>query len=193
VNGPVSELVTAARHLCDALDRHGLAYALGGALAYGYWAAPRGTLDIDVNVFLPPERFAELLPALREAGCELDERSVRQSALERGDFQARLGRFRVDVFLSSVPFLDEAESRRVQRPLGGRPAWVLSAEDLATLKMMFFRSKDLVDVEHLIARQGQDLDASLVRSSLVEMVGAQDERVRTWDELVRRFGRLSQG
>jgi len=34
-----------ARVLADALDRRGLPYAVGGALALGFYAPPRATLD----------------------------------------------------------------------------------------------------------------------------------------------------
>jgi hypothetical protein len=45
--------LAAAIAIAKAFDAHGVPYAIGGALAYGYWAVPRATLDIDVNVFVP--------------------------------------------------------------------------------------------------------------------------------------------
>ncbi|MBL8680775.1 MAG: hypothetical protein JNK05_16470 [Myxococcales bacterium] len=38
-----------------ALDRSAVPYALGGALALSYWAVPRATADVDVNVFVHDE------------------------------------------------------------------------------------------------------------------------------------------
>ncbi len=187
---PVAEIVAGARRLADVLEEHSLPYALGGAIAYGYWGAPRGTLDIDINVFIEPERIDELLPVLGETGCTMDEEAARRSALARGDFKVWLGPIRVDVFLLSVPFLEQVKQRRVVRPLAGRPAWVLSAEDITTLKMMFFRAKDLVDVERMIARQADDLDQAAIRANLVSMVGEDNERVDKWDELVLRFCKI---
>ena len=61
---------------------------------------------------------------------------------------------------------------------------MLSPEDTAIFKMLFFRGKDLVDVERLLALMGDALDRAFVRDSLVEVVGDEDYRVRKWDELV---------
>jgi hypothetical protein len=44
----------------EALDQAELPHAFGGAIALGYCVVePRGTRDLDVNVFLPQERFPE--------------------------------------------------------------------------------------------------------------------------------------
>lgn len=50
--------------------------------------------------------------------------------------------------------------------------------------MLFFRAKDIVDLQRLIAVQGDRLDRAYVREWLVRMMGDDDERVRKWDELV---------
>jgi hypothetical protein len=51
------------------------------------------------------------------------------------------------------------------------------------LKLLFFRGKDLVDIERIVAIQGVALDRDYVRSWLVDCVGADTERVRRWDEI----------
>ena len=60
---------------------------------------------------------------------------------------------------------------------------VLSSETLAVFKMLFFRKKDLADLERLIAFRGAALDRGWVRAQLVEMRGEADERVLEWDRL----------
>jgi hypothetical protein len=60
---------------------------------------------------------------------------------------------------------------------------VLSAEAIAVLKMLFFRSKDLSDIERLLVVQASDLDRDYVRPWLVETVGEDDPRVVEWDLL----------
>lgn len=42
-----------ALDLAAALEAAHCEYAIGGAIALGYWAQPRGTLDVDVTLFLP--------------------------------------------------------------------------------------------------------------------------------------------
>ena len=57
---------------------------------------------------------------------------------------------RVDIFVPSIPLYASAKLRARREVLLGRPAWFLSAEDLATFKMLFFRGKDVLDVERLL-------------------------------------------
>lgn len=81
-------------------------------------------------------------------------------------------------------FLHDAAARRaVAVTLLGTTIRILSAEDLAVLKLLFFRGKDVVDVERVVAVQGARLDRVYVRRWLVDCVGEESERVRTWDRI----------
>jgi len=185
---PLASLTDAVAALIDSLERARLPYAVGGALAYSAWAEPRATRDVDLNVWLPPERLDELFAALDAAGVALDRDEARRAAAERGMFVGRHGEYRVDVFVPSVPFYDEALRRRVRLRIAGRDSWVLSAETLAVFKLLFFRPKDLADVGRLLQIQRGRFDHAFVRRSLVEMLGTDDERIPAWDRLVADFG-----
>ena len=50
-----SDAADAGLRLAEALQAAGIDHALGGALALGALGVPRGTLDVDVNVFVPPQ------------------------------------------------------------------------------------------------------------------------------------------
>jgi hypothetical protein len=50
--------------------------------------------------------------------------------------------------------------------------------------MIFFRRKDLADVEAVPRHPPAGLDLDVVRTKLVELVGKGDERVREWDAIV---------
>ena len=76
---------------------------------------------------------------------------------------------------------------RVQIALGAEQFWFLSAEGLTVFKLLFFRGKDIVDLERLIAVRGRKLNAAYVRSWLVKMMGEDDPRTQTWDRLVAEF------
>ena len=76
--------------------------------------------------------------------------------------------------------------RRVRIFIGEYQTWVHSAETLAVFKMLFFRGKDLLDVEKLIATQGRLLDSAYVRRWLVDMMGEGDERVVALDQMLAR-------
>ena len=70
----------------------------------------------------------------------------------------------------------------------GQEAWYLSAESTAIFKLLFFRLKDLVDIERLVVVQGEALDRDYIRRWMVEMMGEDDERVEEWDAIILRRG-----
>lgn len=176
----------AGTRIADVLERRGIPYALGGALAYGVWAVPRATIDVDVNVFVREERLAEVLDALASLGVASTLDEARKASVEDGLIVLRYGSYRLDVFTPSIDFSWEAARTRVCREIDGKNLWFLSAEALAVFKLLFFRGKDLVDLERLVAVQGERLDSAYVRRHLVEMMGEEDERVRRWDAIVER-------
>jgi hypothetical protein len=187
----MSEPATAAevaRVLADALDRHRLPYAIGGAIALGFYAVPRATLDVDVNIFVPPaDQLARALAALADAGFVADEAEpqLRARANSDGQFRGSVCELRVDVFVPAIAYYAQLASRRRQVTLLGGPLWILSPEDLVVLKMMFFRRKDLADVEAVLRDQRASLDRQFVRRQLIELVGADDERLAALDAIER--------
>ena len=121
---------------------------------------------------------------LEVAGVRLDRAAAVRDANERGLFVGRHGSTG-STPVPSVPFYDEALARRARVRLAGRDTWVLSAETLAVFKMLFYRPKDLADLGRLLEIQGEKLDAPFVRRWLVDMLGSDDDRIATWDRLVR--------
>jgi hypothetical protein len=69
--------------------------------------------------------------------------------------------------------------------IAGGPTWVHSAEVLAVFKMLFFRPKDLLDVERMLWVRGADFDRDFVRHHLVDML-EDDERITSWDAICAR-------
>ncbi|MFN8544938.1 MAG: hypothetical protein U0807_12160 [Candidatus Binatia bacterium] len=183
MNAQPADAFDAALRVADALDRAGVPYALGGALAYGQYGIPRATNDVDVNVFVTPPELGPTVTALQTLGIALDIVTAQQAAEREGLFVTRFGDFRLDVFTPSIDFSWEALRTRVRHHLEGRDVWFLSAEALAVFKLLFFRGKDVVDLERLVAVSGDSLDAGYVRTQLVRMMGPDDPRVATWDRL----------
>lgn len=134
----------------------------------------RATKDVDINVFVQPEQVPGLLETLRGAGLRVKDGAERE-ATEEGWFSAWLGAVR-----------DALRSRK-QLPFLGESLWFLSAEALCVFKLLFFRTKDLADLERLV-QSPSPLDRAAVRSAIVGMMGEDDERVRAWDGIVKRFG-----
>jgi hypothetical protein len=168
--------------LASTFERHGIAYALGGALAYGQYGIPRATNDVDVNVFVEPDGLGPVMTALRSLGVSVDEDGAHRAAQDDGLFVVRLGEYRIDMFTPSIEFSWEAARTRVCRRIEGIDVWFLSAEALCV------RGKDLVDLERLIAVQGAAVDGVYVRAHIAAMVGEDDPRVVAWDRLWTEFG-----
>lgn len=182
-----ADALEAALQVARALEDREVPYALGGALAYGLWGVPRATLDVDLNIFVEPEGLGPVFDAFGTLGITVDPVAAQSSVEREGMFQAWYGLFRLDVFTPSIDFSWEAARTRVRRAFDGQEAWFLSAEALAVFKLLFFRPKDLVDLERLIAVQGAQLDVAYVRQQMVAMMGEVDPRVQRWDELAAAF------
>lgn len=179
----------AAQLIANALERAGFAYAIGGALALAVAGVPRGTADVDVNLFVDESRVLDLFEVLAGLGIEIDVDAASARAHRDGMFVGRWDGMRIDVFLPSIPFAREAERTRVKMTdAAGWSGWFLSAEALAVFKLLFFRGKDMVDLERLVAVR-PELDRAYIRRWTAEMMGEDDDRVRRWDDITARFVR----
>jgi hypothetical protein len=184
---PPSDAAEAGTRLAEACERAGVPYALGGALALGVHGVPRGTLDVDVNVFVRDDELPPVFSLLAELGVDLDPAAALARVARDGMFVGRWNGIRIDVFLPSIPFSEEAGRTRVRvTDDAGAAYWFLSAEAITVFKLLFFRPKDIVDLQRLVAVSAA-LDHAYVRRWIVEMMGNDDPRVRTWDDLVERF------
>lgn len=165
-----------------AFDRHEIPHAFGGALALAYWTRdPRGTNDIDVNLFIPVTDCDWALRALPD-GIEQPEGTGDRI---RRDGQIRLwwGEMPVDLFFDYAPVHADAARDRQVVPFLNTDIPVLGPVELAVFKAMFDRTKDWADVEAMIAAQRLDVD--LVRESLRAMLGSDDYRFARLDEAER--------
>jgi hypothetical protein len=186
---PERDAAEAARLLGERLESMGYSYAIGGALALAVAGVPRGTIDVDLNVFVTEDDVEPLARLLGEMGVTLDVPSAVARARRDGMFVGTWDGMRIDVFVPSIPFSEEAERTKVRvTSAEGWTGWFLSAEALSVFKLLFFRGKDIVDLERLIAVRDDDLDHAYVRGWLVTMMGEDDERVARWDDIVARFG-----
>jgi hypothetical protein len=181
---PTNAAIVAGR-LAAQLESRGQEYALGGAIALGYWGVPRGTVDVDLTLYLSPERPSECIWLLHEIGCEFVTAEATESLREHGFCSVKFAGTRLDVFLPIIPFYEEARVRRKHLELADRPIMVWDAESLTVFKMMFFRRKDLADVEQILRAQGGQFDRLWVRRQLAGMYGAGDPRLSAWDEMVQ--------
>ena len=163
----------------DALHAAGLPHAFGGAIALAYWTQePRGTRDIDVNVFVPASDAERVLRALPD-GVAKPEGTA--EVIER-DGQIRLwwDDTPVDLFFDYVAIHEEAARNRRTVPFEDTRSPVLGPTELAVFKVLFDRTRDWADVEAMAAAGTLDIEA--VRASLATLLDEDDPRFARLEE-----------
>lgn len=177
---PLAEkLLAVARTLTGA----GVPHAFGGAIALAYYTLePRGTRDLDINVFIRQEDCEAAIGAFP---AEVD---APQPAIELilRDGQARLwwDDTPVDVFFNNLPIHERAARHARTEPFAGDQIRILGPVELVVFKAAFNRTKDWADIEAVVAAEAVDVDA--VQALLTELVGADDPRLARLDEAVER-------
>jgi hypothetical protein len=157
-----------------ALDAQKLPYAFGGALALAFCTErARGTIDIDVNVFVDQKEAERVLSALPPLVAHADA----DLAVLARDGQIRLwwDQTPVDVFLNTAEFHVQAALRRQLHDFGCRQIPFLSCSDLAVFKAFFNRTKDWADLEEMIRIGTLNIDQTL--GVLIRYLGEDDGRV----------------
>jgi hypothetical protein len=169
----------------EALNAAKVPHAIGGALALAYYAEPRATIDVDINVFVPTERWPKVRDALSPLGVNVD---ADIAALDR-DGQARLwwDRNPVDLFFSYDPFHDEMQRAARRVPFADTTIPILSPEHLAVCKAMFDRPKDWLDIEQILVAT-DPLDLPEIEAWLETMIGEDNPRMKRLREILVGLG-----
>jgi hypothetical protein len=139
------------------LDRAELPHAFGGAIALAYCTEePRGTRDLDVNVFVSPERAAEVLAALpaRVSVATADITAARKEGQVRLWWEDTP----IDLFLDVHAFHREAQHDVREVLFMGRLIPVLDCTALAVFKALFDRTRDWADIEEMLGTDSLDLE-----------------------------------
>jgi hypothetical protein len=164
----------------NALDEAKVPHAIGGALALAYYAEPRATIDVDINVFVPTDRWPEICEALAPLGIDV---AVDVDDLNR-DGQVRIwwDRNPVDLFFSYDPFHDAMRHGARKVPFNDGTIPILSPEHLAVCKAIFDRPKDWIDIEQILVAT-DPLDLGEVEDWLKRMVSEDNPRMKKLAEV----------
>ncbi len=162
MTAPLTRLIDRIVAVCASLDDAGIPWALGGALALAYATnEPRGTRDIDVNVFVGSGDARAVFAALPTDVAFADADVV--EALEHDQVRLWWDTTPIDVFFAADPFHLDVAGRCRTVPFEGRRIRVLSAEDLAVFKALFDRTKDWADIEAMVESNAIDLELAAER------------------------------
>jgi hypothetical protein len=156
----VSALAERLLAVHDSLTEAGLPHAIGGAIALGYCTSePRGTRDLDVNVFVPPDRAADVLGALPD-GVIATARDTKKLAQD-GQVRVWWEDTPIDLFLDVLRFHREVANSVRDVPFMDRTIPVLGCTSLAVFKAMFDRTRDWADIEAMVEMAAIDLDEAV--------------------------------
>ncbi len=101
----------------EALAQAEVPHAFGGALALAWCTQrARGTIDIDVNIFLPAEQADDVLAAFPPSVAATDE--DRTALLDDGQARLWWDSTPIDVFLDTTPFHHDVGTRVRLEPFG---------------------------------------------------------------------------
>lgn len=157
----------------EALATDDVSHAFGGALALAYYAEPRATLDIDVNVFVSPTDHPRVLGALEPLGVDpRDELSIIERA---GQARWWWGRTPIDLFFAYDEIHEAMRLAARTVPFGDARIPILAPEHLTVCKAVFDRPKDWIDIEQVLVG-APELDSAEVARWLERMLGAEDPR-----------------
>ncbi len=147
--GPLEALV----HRLNALNARGLLgeHAIGGAMAFIYWAEPFETKDVDVFAILPTTATGLIdLTAIWED-------LVAHGAVPEGQF-IRVGRLLLDFVPLSDALDEEAVADAVAVQVGSETTRVFTPEHAIAIALRTWRGKDREHIDRLIRTSRRPLD-----------------------------------
>ncbi|WP_420622751.1 hypothetical protein [Candidatus Poriferisodalis sp.] len=162
------------RGLHHSLERSGLPYAFGGALALAWCIPePRTTRDVDLNIFIEAESAEVALAALPPEIVATD--AAKSELRTRGQSRLMCDTIPVDVFLTNDPFHTEVATRIVRRPFLGEQMPFLCCSDLAVFKTFFDRRKDWFDLSEMF--EARSIDLAEITELVAELLDPDDHRI----------------
>jgi hypothetical protein len=181
----MSVLAERLRAVHVSLTNAGFPHAFGGAIALAYCTEePRGTRDLDVNVFVGVNRADEVLDSLPE-GVSVTKRD-RAAAKRAGQVRVMWGDTPLDLFFDTHDFHREVADEIATVPFEDTEIPVLGCHALAVFKAMFNRTRDWADIEAML--DAGTVDGRRVLATCVTLLGENDPSVVRLHGLLEESG-----
>ena len=147
-------------------------HAFGGAIALAYCVRePRGTRDLDINVFVPTAAAEGVLRELPKEVSVTDADVA--AALRDGQVRVWWDDTPLDLFFNEHDFHDWVATTVLQVPFENEVIPVIGCTALAVFKALFDRTRDWADIEAMLAAGfDRHIALSWLRSLLPEDHGA---------------------
>jgi predicted nucleotidyltransferase len=159
----MTKLEAALAEVARELGALGIPYALIGGLAVSLWGEPRATLDIDITVWVPPDRTKAVVEALCERFASV---SIDPVGFVRGTHVLPVMTsqgVRADIVFATLPAEKELIERAHAKDVAGTSVRVASVEDLILMKLISERERDTDDARRLLRRFGKSLDRAYLQ------------------------------
>ena len=184
-----SELPSITAALSADLSNAGIDHAISGATAMAAHGYVRATQDIDVLVVVPDIRLPEVFSIVRKRGFHGQDPDLVRALRDHHVAELRRGTLSVQILRPALPYHHVVLRRAVRLPVSGHAVPFVSREDLVVLKLLWHRTKDIADIQALLAAAGATLDVAYVRTTLGQLLPDGDPRHREFDGLATRFAR----
>ncbi|HEV2991931.1 MAG TPA: DUF6036 family nucleotidyltransferase [Candidatus Angelobacter sp.] len=138
------------KELLHAFNDHGVKYLVVGGYAYGVYAEPRATKDLDIFISSDQANSQAVFRALAQFGAPLEGLSPADfmdgSTFQIGQPSARIG---ILQHIDGISF-EEAWKNRIEGVMDGEiRVFVISKKDLVQNKLASGREQDILDVKKL--------------------------------------------
>ncbi len=170
----MTEIEAAFVELAEALESSRVGYVLIGGLAVALSGEPRATLDVDISVWVDPERLNETVLFLANRFRSRSTQPLEFVARHRVLPLLTSNGIRADIVFGAIPFEREIVERAVLKVAGGKRLPVASIEDLVLMKIISTREKDLNDARALLRRYRDSLDREYLFPKLTEIAEGLD-------------------
>jgi hypothetical protein len=138
-------------------------HAYGGAIALAYYAEPRATIDIDLNVFVRVDRYDDVAARLVALGVDAGDPDVGDRVREEGQARVFWEDTPLDLFFAYDPFHDAAATACGDVPFADTAIPILSASHLVVCKVVFNRPRDWVDIDAMLSADAPVDPAEVLR------------------------------
>ena len=179
------KLADGLRHLAQALNDRGIAYALIGGVALGFRSRPRYTEDLDFILNIPQIALPGLLEELQTRGFKFDLQRVlvqwRQDQMTVLDYDG----VRIDWLRPALPLYQHVIDQARPEPWLGTTMRIAAPEGLILTKLIANRAQDLADIEALVAANRASLDLDWIRTEWCTVAEESDPRFLRFQSMLK--------
>lgn len=171
-----SKILRAAREIQSFCERMEWQCCIIGGLAVQRWGEPRFTQDVDLTILTGFGRERDFISTLLEAFTPRRGDAAEFALNARVLLLKASNDVPLDVAFGGMPFEEHALARSSEFFFGSELSLrTCSAEDLVVYKAFANRTKDWLDVEGVLKRQGDNLDLEVVEQELKPLADLKEE------------------